>query len=447
MMFETLSEKLNLSLSKLTRKGKISQKDLDLSLRDVRMSLLEADVDYKVTKQFIGNLKNKLDRSDIFSSLTPGQSVIKYVQDELIEILGTNSSDINKSKIRPSTILLVGLQGTGKTTTAAKLALYLRNQKNSVLLSACDLQRPGAIEQLNQLGKELNIPVFSQDKNKTSPLKIAKDSKDYAIKENYDFLILDTAGRISIDEILMDELVKIKEIVDPSEILLVLDSMTGQDAVNSGSVFNDLLGVTGVILTKMDGDARGGAALSMKNKTGLPIKFIGLGEKSHQFEQFYPDRMASRILGMGDIQTLIEKAESSYDAENLEILENKLKKDEFDLNDLLEQFKTLKKMGSMSDIVGMIPGLNNLRGKIKNSELNDDKLKYTEAIILSMTPSERKNPSIINGSRRKRIANGSGTSPSEINQLLNQFKQMQKMMRRLSKGKSQRSLMEMFNRK
>ena len=411
------------------------------------MSLLEADVDYKVTKQFIGNLKNKLDRSDIFSSLTPGQSVIKYVQDELIEILGTNSSDINKSKIRPSTILLVGLQGTGKTTTAAKLALYLRNQKNSVLLSACDLQRPGAIEQLNQLGKELNIPVFSQDKNKTSPLKIAKDSKDYAIKENYDFLILDTAGRISIDEILMDELVKIKEIVDPSEILLVLDSMTGQDAVNSGSVFNDLLGVTGVILTKMDGDARGGAALSMKNKTGLPIKFIGLGEKSHQFEQFYPDRMASRILGMGDIQTLIEKAESSYDAENLEILENKLKKDEFDLNDLLEQFKTLKKMGSMSDIVGMIPGLNNLRGKIKNSELNDDKLKYTEAIILSMTPSERKNPSIINGSRRKRIANGSGTSPSEINQLLNQFKQMQKMMRRLSKGKSQRSLMEMFNRK
>ena len=445
-MFETLSEKLNLSLNKLTRKGKISQKDLELSLRDVRMSLLEADVDYKVTKQFIDNLKNKLDSSDIFSSLTPGQSVIKYVQDELIEILGTNSSDINKSDNRPSTILLVGLQGTGKTTTAAKLALYLRNQRNSVLLGACDLQRPGAIEQLNQLGKELNIPVFSQDKNKTSPLKIAKDSKDYAIKENYDFLILDTAGRISIDEILMDELVKIKEIVDPSEILLVLDSMTGQDAVNSGSVFNDLLGVTGVILTKMDGDARGGAALSMKNKTGLPIKFIGLGEKSHQFEQFYPDRMASRILGMGDIQTLIEKAESSYDAENLEILENKLKKDEFDLNDLLEQFKTLKKMGSMSDIVGMIPGLNNLRGKIKNSELNDDKLKYTEAIILSMTPSERKNPSIINGSRRKRIANGSGTSPSEINQLLNQFKQMQKMMRRLSKGKSQRSLMVMFNR-
>ena len=446
-MFETLSEKLNLSLNKLTRKGKISQKDLELSLRDVRMSLLEADVDYKVTKQFIDSLKNKLDSSDIFSSLTPGQSVIKYVQDELIETLGTNSTDINKSDSRPSTILLVGLQGTGKTTTAAKLALYLRNQKNSVLLGACDLQRPGAIEQLNQLGKELNIPVFSQDKNKTSPLKIAKDSKDYAIKENYDFLILDTAGRISIDEILMDELVKIKEIVDPSEILLVLDSMTGQDAVNSGSVFNDLLGVTGVILTKMDGDARGGAALSMKNKTGLPIKFIGLGEKSHQFEQFYPDRMASRILGMGDIQTLIEKAESSYDAENLEILENKLKKDEFDLNDLLEQFKTLKKMGSMSDIVGMIPGLNNLRGKINNSELNDDKLKYTEAIILSMTPSERKNPSIINGSRRKRIASGSGTSPSEINQLLNQFKQMQKMMRRLSKGKSQRSLMEMFNRK
>ena len=446
-MFETLSEKLNLSLNKLTRKGKISQKDLDLSLRDVRMSLLEADVDYKVTKQFIDSLKNKLDSSDIFSSLTPGQSVIKYVQDELIETLGTNSTDINKSDSRPSTILLVGLQGTGKTTTAAKLALYLRTQKNSVLLGACDLQRPGAIEQLNQLGKELNIPVFSQDKNKTSPLKIAKDSKDYAIKENYDFLILDTAGRISIDEILMDELVKIKKNIDPSEILLVLDSMTGQDAVNSGSIFNDLLGVTGVILTKMDGDARGGAALSMKNKTGLPIKFVGVGEKPHQFEQFYPDRMASRILGMGDIQTLIEKAESSYDAENLEILENKLKKDEFDLNDLLEQFKTLKKMGSMSDIVGMIPGLNNLRGKIKNSELDDDKLKYTEAIILSMTPSERKNPSIINGSRRKRIANGSGTSPSEINQLLNQFKQMQKMMRRLSKGKSQRSLMEMFNRK
>jgi len=446
-MFDTLTEKLNSSLSKLNKKGTISEKDLDNTLKEVRLSMLEADVDYKVTREFVVNLKEKLKNSNVFSSLSPGQSVVKYVQEELVDILGGDSFEINKSSQRPSVILLVGLQGTGKTTTAAKLALYLRNQKNSVLLAACDLQRPGAIEQLNQLGKELDLPVYSQNKNNSNPLQVATDAKKIAVDQNFDFLILDTAGRISIDQNLMLELKTIKEKTNPVEILLVLDAMTGQDAVNSGSLFNDALDATGVILTKIDGDARGGAALSMKNKLGIPIKFLGSGEKPHQLEQFHPDRMASRILGMGDIQTLIEKAKSNSENNDIEILEQKIKKEEFDLNDLLNQLKTLKKMGSVSDLFGMIPGLNSIRGKFNPSDFNDDKLKYTEAIILSMTPVERKNPLIINGSRRKRIATGSGTSPSEINQLLNQFKQMKKMMKKISKGDSQRSLMEVFNKK
>ena len=446
-MFDTLTEKLNSSLSKLNKKGTISEKDLDNTLKEVRLSMLEADVDYKVTREFVLNLKEKLKNSNVFSSLSPGQSVVKYVQEELVDILGGDSFEINKSSQRPSVILLVGLQGTGKTTTAAKLALYLRNQKNSVLLAACDLQRPGAIEQLNQLGKELDLPVYSQNKNNSNPLQVATDAKKIAVDQNFDFLILDTAGRISIDQNLMLELKTIKEKTNPVEILLVLDAMTGQDAVNSGSLFNDALDATGVILTKIDGDARGGAALSMKNKLGIPIKFLGSGEKPHQLEQFHPDRMASRILGMGDIQTLIEKAKSNSENNDIEILEQKIKKEEFDLNDLLNQLKTLKKMGSVSDLFGMIPGLNSIRGKFNPSDFNDDKLKYTEAIILSMTPVERKNPLIINGSRRKRIATGSGTSPSEINQLLNQFKQMKKMMKKISKGDSQRSLMEVFNKK
>ena len=446
-MFDTLTEKLNSSLSKLNKKGTISEKDLDNTLKEVRVSMLEADVDYKVTREFVLNLKEKLKNSNVFSSLSPGQSVVKYVQEELVDILGGDSFEINKSSQRPSVILLVGLQGTGKTTTAAKLALYLRNQKNSVLLAACDLQSPGAIEQLNQLGKELDLPVYSQNKNNSNPLQVATDAKKIAVDQNFDFLILDTAGRISIDQNLMLELKTIKEKTNPVEILLVLDAMTGQDAVNSGSLFNDALDATGVILTKIDGDARGGAALSMKNKLGIPIKFLGSGEKPHQLEQFHPDRMASRILGMGDIQTLIEKAKSNSENNDIEILEQKIKKEEFDLNDLLNQLKTLKKMGSVSDLFGMIPGLNSIRGKFNPSDFNDDKLKYTEAIILSMTPVERKNPLIINGSRRKRIATGSGTSPSEINQLLNQFKQMKKMMKKISKGDSQRSLMEVFNKK
>ena len=310
-MFDTLTEKLNSSLSKLNKKGTISEKDLDNTLKEVRLSMLEADVDYKVTREFVLNLKEKLKNSNVFSSLSPGQSVVKYVQEELVDILGGDSFEINKSSQRPSVILLVGLQGTGKTTTAAKLALYLRNQKNSVLLAACDLQRPGAIEQLNQLGKELDLPVYSQNKNNSNPLQVATDAKKIAVDQNFDFLILDTAGRISIDQNLMLELKTIKEKTNPVEILLVLDAMTGQDAVNSGSLFNDALDATGVILTKIDGDARGGAALSMKNKLGIPIKFLGSGEKPHQLEQFHPDRMASRILGMGDIQTLIEKAKSN----------------------------------------------------------------------------------------------------------------------------------------
>ena len=443
-MFESLSEKLTSILGNLSKKGKLTEQDVDNALRQVRLSMLEADVDYKVTREFISRVKEQVMGAKLFASLSPGQTVIKFVREEFSQILGGTKSDICRSDKPPTIIMVIGLQGTGKTTTTSKLALHLRSQNNSVMMVACDLQRPGAVDQLDQLGKQSNIPVYKESAKTATPYKVAIEAKKFAQKENIQYLIVDTAGRLSINEQLMQELKQIKDAIKPDEILLVLDAMTGQDAVRSGTMFNDTIGMTGIILTKMDGDARGGAALSMKNAVGLPIKFIGIGEKPDQFEPFYPERIASRILGMGDVETLIEKAKLQYTQKEALNLETKIKRNQFTMNDLLAQFTNFKRMGSTSELIGMIPGLNSAAGKINLGDINDDKIKYVEAIILSMTAEERENPLIINGSRRNRIAKGSGTSSAEVNQLLNQFKQMQKLMKRFSNQRSRNSLSKIF---
>ena len=443
-MFESLSEKLTSVLGNLSKKGKLTEQDVDNALRQVRLSMLEADVDYKVTREFISRVKEQVMGAKLFASLSPGQTVIKFVREEFSQILGGTKSDICRSDKSPTIIMVIGLQGTGKTTTTSKLALHLRSQNNSVMMAACDLQRPGAVEQLDQLGKQSNIPVYKETAKTATPYKVAIEAKKFAQKENIQYLIVDTAGRLSINEQLIQELKQIKDAIKPDEILLVLDAMTGQDAVRSGTMFNDTIGMTGIILTKMDGDARGGAALSMKNAVGLPIKFIGIGEKPDQFEPFYPERIASRILGMGDVETLIEKAKLQYTQKEALNLETKIKRNQFTMNDLLAQFTNFKRMGSTSELIGMIPGLNSAAGKINLGDINDDKIKYVEAIILSMTAEERENPLIINGSRRNRIAKGSGTSSAEVNQLLNQFKQMQKLMKRFSNQRSRNSLSKIF---
>jgi signal recognition particle subunit SRP54 len=443
-MFESLSEKLTSVLGNLSKKGKLTEQDVDNALRQVRLSMLEADVDYKVTREFISRVKEQVMGAKLFASLSPGQTVIKFVREEFSQILGGTKSDICRSDKSPTIIMVIGLQGTGKTTTTSKLALHLRSQNNSVMMAACDLQRPGAVEQLDQLGKQSNIPVYKETAKTATPYKVAIEAKKFAQKENIQYLIVDTAGRLSINEQLMQELKQIKDAIKPDEILLVLDAMTGQDAVRSGTMFNDTIGMTGIILTKMDGDARGGAALSMKNAVGLPIKFIGIGEKPDQFEPFYPERIASRILGMGDVETLIEKAKLQYTQKEALNLETRIKRNQFTMNDLLAQFTNFKRMGSTSELIGMIPGLNSAAGKINLGDINDDKIKYVEAIILSMTSEERENPLIINGSRRNRIAKGSGTSSAEVNQLLNQFKQMQKLMKHFSNQRSRNSLSKIF---
>ena len=340
--------------------------------------------------------------------------------------------------------MLVGLQGAGKTTLAAKLALWLRKQKHPVMMAACDLQRPAAVDQLKQLGKQLDLDVYSEEPSSSTPVKVAKAAYKKAADEGVHYLILDTAGRLAIDNDLMGELEEIRDATSPVETLLVLDAMTGQDAVRSGGEFNDRIGVSGMVLTKMDGDARGGAALSMRSATGVPIKFIGVGERPDQFEVYHPDRIASRILGMGDVESLIEKAEVQFDTEEAAALEQKLRKNQFDLNDMLQQFQTIKKMGSMTDILGMIPGMGSLRGKFNPKDIDEKQMARVEAIIHSMTMQERENPTIINGSRRLRIANGSGVTTTQVNQLLNQFKQMQKMMKKISGPGGKRALMNML---
>lgn len=443
-MFESLSDKLGGVFGKLTNSGKLSEKDIDAALREVRLALLEADVDFKVARQFVKNVKERADGDKVYSSLTPGQSVIRIVREELALILGGETVEISRADKPPSVIMLVGLQGAGKTTLAAKLALWLRKQKHPVMMAACDLQRPAAVDQLKQLGKQLDLSVYSEEPSISTPVKVAKAAYKKAAEEGIHYLILDTAGRLAIDDALMGELEEIRDATSPVETLLVLDAMTGQDAVRSGGEFNERIGVTGMVLTKMDGDARGGAALSMRSATGVPIKFIGVGERPDQFEVYHPDRIASRILGMGDVESLIEKAEFQFDTEEVAALEQKIKKNQFDLNDMLQQFQNIKKMGSMTDILGMIPGMGSLRGKFNPKDIDENQMDRVEAIIHSMTMFERENPTSINGSRRLRIANGSGTTTTQVNQLLNQFKQMQKMMKKMSGPGGKRALMNML---
>lgn len=442
-MFEALTEKLTRIFSSLGNKGKLTEKEVDDALRQIRLAFLEADVNFKVVKSFLANVREKAIDAKVLQSLTPSQQIIKIVKEELMNVLGSEPARLRSSNKLPTTIMLVGLQGAGKTTSAAKLALHLKQSNQRVLLVAADTRRPAAIDQLKVLGSQLDIPVYTED-IKSTPLQICNNAVKRAGELAANWMIIDTQGRLHIDESLMHELVTMKKAIMPEEILLVVDAMTGQEAVNIADEFNKKLEITGLILTKMDGDARGGAALSIKFVTGVPIKFLGVGEKTSALEIFYPDRLASRILGMGDVLTLIEKAEKTFDKQQLEKLESKLRKSEFDLDDLLGQLSQIKKMGSFGQFIEMIPGFSKIARGVSDKE-SLDRTKKIEAIILSMTPEERHNPDIISGSRKRRIARGSGTSPSDVNQLLNQFYNIRKMTKMMSKGKMPHNMMGMTN--
>ena len=437
MAFDGLSSKLQDFTRKLRGKSRITESDLKEMLREVKLALLDADVNYKIVKEFIAEIEKKALGQDVLKSLTPGQQVVKIVKDELVELLGGTESGINFSSNPPTIIMLVGLQGSGKTTTAGKLANLLRKQGKKPLLVACDVYRPAAIKQLQVVGSQLNIPVFANEGSK-DVVHIAKQAISVAYSKLNDVVILDTAGRLQIDEELMQELANVKNSVHPHEILLVVDSMTGQEAVNVATTFNEKVGIDGVILTKLDGDTRGGAALSVKKVTGRPIKFAATGEKLSDIEEFHPDRMASRILGMGDVLSIIEKAEETFDIEEAEKLEKQLRKGEFDLNDYLAQLRQIKKMGSFSSILKMIPGLS----KIKDLKVDDKEFTRIEAIICSMTEKERRNPKILNGSRRLRIANGSGTTVQQINQFMKSFEMTQSMMKKMKTEKGMKNMMK-----
>ena len=430
MAFEGLSSKLQDITKRLRGKARITESDLKEMLREVKLALLEADVNYMIVKEFIASVQEKALGQDVLKSLTPGQQVIKIVKDELVELLGGTESKINFTPNPPTVIMLVGLQGSGKTTTAGKLANLLRKQGKKPLLVACDVYRPAAIKQLQVVGAQLNIPVFANEQSK-DVVHIAKQAMSTAMSKLNDVVILDTAGRLHIDEELMQELKNVKANVKPHEILLVVDSMTGQDAVNVAKSFNENLGIDGVVLTKLDGDTRGGAALSVKKVTGRPIKFAATGEKLSDIEVFHPERMASRILGMGDVLSIIEKAEEAIDLEEAEKIEKKLKKKEFDLDDYLTQLRQIKKMGSFSSLLKLVPGMNQL----KDVKIDDKEFVRIEAMICSMTKAERKNPKLLNGSRRVRIAKGSGTSVQEINKFMKSFEMTQKMMKQMQNNK------------
>ncbi len=429
MIFESLSEKLQNALGKLRGKGKLTEKDIDTAMREVRLALLEADVNFKVVKKFTKDVKERAIGAEVMESLTPGQQVIKIVNEELTKLMGEEQSKLNVSSTPPTVILMCGLQGAGKTTTAGKLAYNLKKENKRPLLVACDVYRPAAIKQLEVVGNKADVPVFSMG-DKNNPVNIAKGAIEHGKKHGNDIIIIDTAGRLHIDNELMDELGEIKKVVNPSEILLVVDSMTGQDAVNVAESFNEKLDVTGVILTKLDGDARGGAALSIRSVTQKPIKFVGMGEKLDQLKPFHPDRMASRILGMGDVLSLIEKAESSIDAEKALELEKKIRTQQFTFDDFLDQLDQVKNLGPLDELLAMVPGVNSKM--VKNLNVDESELVKIEAIIQSMTGEERENPSIINSSRRKRIANGSGTTVQDVNRLLKQFRETKKMMKRFN---------------
>ncbi len=429
-MFGGLTEKLANAFKKFRNKGKLTEADVKEGMREVKLALLEADVNFKVVKEFVKAVTERAVGAQVLESLVPAQQIVKIVNEELIKLMGGESPKINISPKPPTVIMMVGLQGAGKTTHAGKIANMYKQKGKNPLLVACDVYRPAAIDQLHIVGQSVNIPVFSMG-SKISPVEIAKAGVLHAKKNGNDMVLIDTAGRLHIDEELMAELVKIKEATEPSEILLTVDAMTGQDAVNVAKSFNDLLDITGVIMTKMDGDTRGGAALSVKYVTGKPIKFIGTGEKLDAIELFHPDRIASRILGMGDILSLIEKAEAAYDEKNAKEMEKKFREQTFSLEDFLDQLHQLKKMGNLDQILGMMPGVK--AGSLKDAQVDEGQMKKIEAIILSMTKDERLRPETINGSRRKRIAAGSGTSVEDVNKLLRQFEQMKKMMKQFSK--------------
>jgi signal recognition particle subunit SRP54 len=431
-MFDNLSDKLNAVFKKLKGHGKLTEKNIEEGLREVRLALLEADVHYRVAKKFIADIKARALGREVLSSLTPGQQVVKIVFDELTTLMGARNESLNLAGTQPVAIMLVGLQGSGKTTTAGKLAIHLRKIGKKPYLVPADVYRPAAIDQLKKVGAQLSVPVFASTSD-MDPVRICQDARTAAARDGCDTLLLDTAGRLHIDTALMNELKSIRDAVDPSDILLVADAMTGQDAVNIAKAFDEALGIGGVILTKTDGDARGGAALSIKAVTDKPIKFIGVGEKLDQLEPFHPERMASTILGMGDVLTLIEKAQATVDEKKAAELERKLRKSQFTLEDFRDQMVQIRKMGSLSDLLKMIPGVGGSK-QLKNLKVDDRELVRIEAIINSMTPEERRRHAVINGSRRKRIAGGSGTSIQDVNRLLKNYTQVMKMMKKLNKS-------------
>ena len=429
-VFSGLSEKLNHIFSKIKSRGKLSELEIKQAMREIRVALLEADVNFGVVKSFIANVSEKAVGETILNSLTPGQQVVKLVNDELIALMGSTNSGLTVSPKLPTVMMLCGLQGAGKTTMCGKLSQYLIKQGKKPLLVACDIYRPAAINQLKVVGKSVNTEVFERGTQK--PEKTAKEAIEYALSKGYDTVIIDSAGRLHIDEALMEELRDVKKAVSPSEILLTVDAMTGQDAVTVATTFNEQLDITGVILTKLDGDTRGGAALSIKAVTGKPIKFCGTGEKSGDIEPFYPDRMASRILGMGDVLTLIEKAQSAVSEEEMKKMEKKLRESSFTLDDFLVQFENMKKMGNINDLIGMMPGMSGM--KISDKDIDEARIEKFKAIIRSMTKQEREHPEIIKSTRRKRIADGSGTTVQDVNQLLKQFDQTKELMKKMRNG-------------
>ncbi len=447
MAFEGLADRLQSTLQKLKGKGKVTEADVKEMMREVRLALLEADVNFKVVKDFIKRVSERAVGQDVLKSLTPGQQVIKVVQEELTVLMGGEQSKIAVAPKAPTVIMMVGLQGAGKTTTTGKLANLLRKKHNrNPLLVAADVYRPAAIKQLETLGKQLSMSVFSLG-DQVSPVEIAKQAIAYAKEEHHDYVLIDTAGRLHVDENLMEELEQIKELTNPHEIFLVVDAMTGQDAVNVADSFNKQLGLTGVVLTKLDGDTRGGAALSIRAVTNTPIKFVGLGEKMDAIDVFHPERMASRILGMGDVLTLIEKAQANVDEEKAKELEAKLRTQSFTFDDFLEQLAQVRQMGPLDELIGMLPGANKMKG-LKNLQVDEKQISHVEAIIRSMTKAEKTNPEIINASRRKRIAKGSGRSVQEVNRLLKQFEDMKKMMKQMtnmSKGKKKGMKLPFFS--
>ena len=442
-MFEALSEKLTDVFGRLGNKGRLTEKDVDAALREVRMALLEADVNYRVARDFVARIRDRALDEQVLKSLSPGQQVVKITNEELTTILGGGVRLVTQGSQRPSVMLLVGLNGSGKTTTAAKLARFLKQSGQLPVLVAADLRRPAALHQLETLGKQVDVAVY-QDGTSSPTVKVVRDGVGRAKELDAAWAIVDTGGRFQIDDELMSELEEVKEATSAVETLLVVDAMTGQDAVRAAEAFHSRIGLTGLVLTKLDGDARGGAALSVVSVTGVPIKFIGTGERVDALELFHPDRLASRILGMGDMLTLIEKAQTTFDEGQAAELEKKIRQATFDLGDFLSQLQQLKGMGPLSQILEMVPGFSSMKGRIPVEEVSDDQLKRVEAVIYSMTSEERRRPEIIGGSRRRRIAKGSGTTPQDVNQLLNQFRQMQKIMRQMASGKGAASLLRML---